>query len=45
MAPVVHALIVLLLVDHAPYKRMDWSTVRVPVLDTKGVTGLRTAAC
>ncbi len=36
---------VLLLVDHAPYKRMDWSAVNVPVLDTKGVTGLRKAAC
>lgn len=29
--------IVLVLVDHAPYKTIDWSTVRVPVLDTKGL--------
>ena len=28
---------VVLLVDHAVYKVMDWSTVRTPVLDTKGV--------
>lgn len=28
---------VLLLVDHAPYKTLDWSKVKVPVLDTKGV--------
>jgi UDP-N-acetyl-D-mannosaminuronic acid dehydrogenase len=41
LAPLNEALaqadMVLLLVDHAPYKKMDWSTVRVPVLDTKGV--------
>lgn len=29
--------IVLVLVDHAPYKTIDWSKVRVPVLDTKGL--------
>lgn len=44
-AALARADIVLLLVDHAPYKKMDWSTVRVPVIDTKGVSGLRAAAC
>jgi UDP-N-acetyl-D-mannosaminuronic acid dehydrogenase len=29
--------VVVVLVDHAPYKQMDWSAVRVPVLDTKGL--------
>lgn len=41
LAPIEEALaqadIVLLLVDHAPYKTLDWSKVSVPVLDTKGV--------
>ena len=41
LAPLEEALaqadMVVVLVDHAPYKSMDWSTVRVPVLDTKGV--------
>lgn len=36
-AALAQADIVLVLVDHAPYKKLDWSKVRVPVLDTKGL--------
>jgi UDP-N-acetyl-D-mannosaminuronic acid dehydrogenase len=28
---------VLVLVDHTPYKHVDWSAIRVPVFDTKGL--------
>ena len=29
--------IVLILVDHAPYKTIDWKTLKQPILDTKGI--------
>ena len=29
--------IVLILVDHAPYKMIDWKTLKQPILDTKGI--------
>jgi UDP-N-acetyl-D-mannosaminuronic acid dehydrogenase len=29
--------VVLVLVDHAAYKQVDWSQVSIPVLDTKGI--------